>query len=168
MLPTKEELKKRYSSYSDERLLEVLYNSQEYTPEALEVAKAELKLRDITNEQAKTFVTEKVQAAEEQAVKEKILSYVPLEFWEKLLFFFIWFSPFFLGSALRNNYTEDGLVLKFRQSKLFAIAGFFHVILTFIITDSLNFNETAGFLLYFGLPVLYYLIEKRIKYDVQE
>jgi hypothetical protein len=168
MLPTKDDLKKRYATFSDDRLLEILYNKNEYTADAVEVAQTEIASRNITDAQVKTFVSDRVEALEVQAVEKKILSWVPLELWEKLFFFFIWFSPFFLGSALRTNYAEDGLILKLRQSKLFAIAGFTSVILTFIISELFSLSQTSGYVVYFLLPVLFFIIEKQIKYDVTE
>ena len=42
MLPSANELKERYASYSNKRLLSIVHNKHQYTTEALEIAKAEL------------------------------------------------------------------------------------------------------------------------------
>jgi hypothetical protein len=168
MLPTKDELKERYASYPDDRLLAILYNREEYTAEALEVAQAEVESRKITDVQVKTFVTEKNEEFELQAVHQKILSWVPLQLWEKLFFFFVWFAPVFMGFAFRANYAEDGMVLKLKQSKVFAIAGFISTLLTTAIAISLDLGQTASYIVYFLMPVIFYFIELQIKYNVEQ
>jgi hypothetical protein len=168
MLPTKEDLTKRYAAYSDEKLFEVLYNKNDYTSDALDAARDVLASRNITMDQVHAFVEVTKETEEIQKVEEKILSYIPLSFGEKLLFFVFWFLPFFIGTAIRLNYAEDGLVLKLKQSKVFAIAGFVNVFATFLIAEFLNLSEVGGYLVFFLLPVIFFAVEKRVVYNVEK
>lgn len=164
MLPTKEELQQRYASHANERLLSIVHNAQEYTAEALEVAKAELQLRNVSTEEVKAFVEEK----ETEALMEKLALYVPLSFWEKALFFIAWFLPWFFGGAIRMNYAEDGLVLKFKQSRLFSIAGFVSMFLYVFIGVYFELNSLSAISLYVFFLVSFFLIEPKIKYHINQ
>jgi len=163
MLPSENELKERYSSWSNDRLLSVLHNKEQYTSQAVEVARAELGQRNVTAEEVDVFLEEQ----EEQQLAERMLSCIPLKFWEKALFFFVWFAPWFLGGALRLNYSEDGLRLKVKQSHVFSIAGFISVILDGIVSVYFNFGTTAVIGLLALFFVTFLLAEKKITYDLR-
>jgi hypothetical protein len=162
MLPTETELRERYSSYSNKRLLSIVHNQNEYTPQALEAAKAELAGRNITSDDVDGFLDE----LEERKVTAKILSCIPLRSWEKALFFFVWFAPLFFGGAFRMNYSEDGLILKLKQSRVFAVAGFVSLILNTAISMTFKLNGVAPILLLAAFFVVFVWLEKKVVYEL--
>jgi|SRR5687768_885208 len=164
MLPSTDELKERYSSWSNERLLLVIHNKEAYTSQAVEVARAELGLRNVSAEEVDVFLQEQ----EEQANAVKILSCVPLRFWEKTMFFFVWFAPLFFGGAFRLNYREDGLSLKVKQSHIFALAGFISLIVDGIVTVYFNLGavSSASVLIFFF--VVFCGAERKIIYELRD
>ena len=97
MIPTADELKERYASWSNHRLLLVIHHKSQYTMEAVEIARAELGRREITTAEVDHFLSEQ----EARALAVRSLSRIPLSFWEKSLFFFVWFSP----GAFRLSYS---------------------------------------------------------------
>ena len=157
MLPSETELKERYASYSNNRLLSIVHYRNEYTPLAVEIAKAELASRNLSIQELDVFFDE----LEARQVAAKTLGAVPLNLWEKMLFFFLWFTPWFLGGALRMNYDEDGLALKVTQSRTFALAGFTSLILDGIISVYFNLGSmmSIGILLVFF--IVFQWLEKR-------
>lgn len=163
MQPSVDELKQRYSSWSNDRLLSVLHNKKEYTSQAVEVARAELGQRNVSAEEVDVFLQEQ----EEQEHLKKNLSCVPLRSWEKALFFFLWFAPWFLVGALRSNYSEDGLLLKVRQSHTFAIAGFISLILDGIVSVYFNLGAVASATLLIFFFVVSCGVERRVTYELR-
>jgi hypothetical protein len=163
MLPSVDELKERYSSWSNDRLLSVIHNKGEYTTHAVEVARAELGQRNVSAAEVDVFLQDR----EEQENAAKILSCIPLNFWEKALFFFFWFAPWFLGRAFRLTYSESGLLLKVKQSHAFAIAGFVSLIVDGIITVYFNFGAGVSG----GLMVLFFALfcgaERTVVYELR-
>ena len=162
MLPLKDELQKRYSSYSNDRLLSIVYSKGEYTHQAIELVKAELDRRNVGAQEVDVFLDE----LEEKQAADKALSGIPLTPWEKALFFFIWFAPLILGGAALANYRIDGFFLKVRQARTFAVAGFTLLMLDVFVSIYSNFGtlESIGLLILFF--VLFYWFEKRIEYDL--
>ena len=163
MIPTVDELKERYSSYTNDRLLSVLHNKDQYTSEAVEVARAELGQRNITVEEVDGFLRQQ----EERQMMGKIMSCIPLKFWEKALFFFAWFSPWFIGGAIRMNYSEDGMILKLRQSQVFAIAGFISMLLDGVVTVYLNLGTASAVGVLILLFLVFIPLEKKFAYDLR-
>ena len=163
MLPSVDELKERYSSWSNDRLLSVIHNKAEYTAQAVEVARAELAQRNVSAEEVDVFLQEQ----EDLENVAKILSCVPLRFWEKALFFFAWFAPWFLGGALRLNYSEDGLFLKAKQSHTFAIAGFISLIVDSIATVYFNLIPEESMAVLAFLFVAFCVGERKVTYELK-
>jgi len=162
MIPTVDELKERYSSYSNDRLLSVLHNKDQYTSEAVEVARAELGQRNITVEDVDGFLRQE----EERQTVEKIMACIPLKWWEKALFFFVWFAPWFLGGALRLNYHEDGMLLKGKQSHAYSIAGFVSLILDGIFSVYFNFNSISSVTALILFFTIFVAMENRATYSL--
>lgn len=125
MLPSENELKERYAAYSNHRLLSIVQNKAQYTTQAVQIAKAELAGRNLSTQEVDMFFDEQ----EAQQVVTNTYSQITLSLWEKTLFFFVWFAPWFPRGGLRINYTEDRVGLKDQQSKVFALAGFISLIL---------------------------------------
>jgi hypothetical protein len=123
MLPTKSELKERYASFGDEKLMSVLYNRHEYTAEALEVAQAELDARNIGTENIRQFIETKEEKKIEREIIARVNAQISLSLKEKIFYFFAWFSPWFMPGAFQMNDAEDGYSRKLRQSKNYRIAG---------------------------------------------
>lgn len=158
MLPTKEELTQQYRNVSDHKLLDILYNKEEYRPEAFEAATEELNNRNISVEKSTRFLQDK----KEKKIQSTAHANIPLPLPQKLLFFFAWFIPFFFGSAFQLNYREDGMTKKLKQSRLYAGAGFVSLILTTILTISLNLGNVPSFVILAGLFCVVLVFEKYI------
>lgn len=156
-MPTETELRERYVSYSNQRLLSIVHRKDEYTPEAVEIARAELAERDISTEELDFFYDEQ----EARDIAARALAAIPLKSHEKALFFFLWFMPWFLGRALRLNYEEEGLLLKERQSRSYALAGFVSLLMDGIVSVYFNLGQlfSIGILLIFFAA--FYHLEKR-------
>ena len=164
MLPSANDLKERYSSYSNKRLLSIVHNRHEYTAQALEVAKAELAGRNLTTAEVDVFLDER----EEQELAAKIADSIPLRLWEKMFFFFLWFAGWFLTDALRMNYQEDGLLLKVRQSKVYARAGFIALLLDGIFSVYFGFPEFTAICMLAGFFLSFLWLEKNVVYELIE
>ena len=70
MLPSAEELRERYASWSDRQLLSVILFKGQYTSQAVEIARRELGRRSITADDIDMFLHEQ----EEKRKMEKLLS----------------------------------------------------------------------------------------------
>jgi len=162
MLPSANELKERYASYSNKRLLSIVHNKHQYTTEALEIAKAELAGRNLTTAEVDVFLDEK----EEQELAAKIAASIPLKLWEKTFFFFLWFAGWFLTDALRMNYQEDGLQLKVRQSKVYARAGFIALLLDGIFGVYFGLSEWIAIVMLLGFFLVFVWMEKNVVYEL--
>jgi len=130
MLPTNDELKERYASYSNYALLSIIHNRDQYTPQAVEIARAELAGRNITSAEVDRFLDEQ----EEHRLIAIQLAAISLSFREKAFFFFFWFAPIFLfgpftiRAFLLSLYHSDNYHPKSHQTQRFAIAGFVSLI----------------------------------------
>ena len=162
MLPSVDELKERYSSWSNGRLLGVLHNKEEYTAEAIEVARAELGQRNITTDDVDVFLEE----MEQRRMAVNIRSSTPLTFGEKARYFFFWFVPLFLGRSFRIHYRKDGFLMKDKQSHSFAIAGFAFLLLVGIVTVYFQLRMIASGGIFIMLFLLFVRIERRFTYDL--
>ena len=161
MFPHKSDLRKRYSKYSTERLLSIFYNRGQYTDEALEVVKSELARRNITSRDVDLYLDEQ----EEKKLAARRYSYVPLTFWEKSLFFFAWFAPWFVGKAFRLNYSDDGYLMKAKQSSIFARAGFAFLMLDAFLTVYSNLGNLTSIGVLVLFFIIFYLTEKQFGYE---
>lgn len=157
MMPTQTELRARYGSYSNHRLLLIVHHKEQYTPEAVEIARAELAERNITAKELDIFYDDQ----EAQDIAAQALAAVPLNGYEKALFFFLWFMPWFLGRALRLNYEEEGLMLKERQSRVYALAGFVSLLIDGIVSVYFGFGTLYSIILLLIFYVAFQWIERR-------
>lgn len=157
MLPSKEELAQRYTAFSDQKLLTILYNNDGYRPEAIEAATEELKKRHIPVDTVQNFV----QGEELKNIVATENANVQLPLHQKFLFFFAWFIPFFFGTAFRLNFQEDGFVLKLKQSKRYSIAGLIALFTTTIITIHFELGNLYSFSILFGMFGVFFLIESQ-------
>lgn len=158
MLPSKQELEKQYSNFSDHKLLDILYNKDEYRAEAIEAATEELKKRKISPEKTTDFFQNK----EEKKMIAAENARIPLPLHQKILFFFAWFIPFFFGSAYRLNYEEDGMDRKLKQSRWYSIAGFIALFLTTFIALGFELGNIEGIAILIGCFCIFYVFEEYI------
>lgn len=112
---SKEELERNYSGLSNEELLVIAGSKNDYTPLALSIAKNEIAKRNISEEEIK-LISKKWEEIYNHEVKKNYV--IELSFLEKNLFYFFWFIHF-LVDGFRENYKDDGLMLKFRQAGYF-------------------------------------------------
>lgn len=157
MTPSKEELVALYQKLPDHKLMDILYNSSEYRPEALEAATEELKKRKISTEFTTHYVEDKKAGEALRAENARI----PLPLHLKILFFFAWFIPAFLGGAYRLNYQEDGMIKKLRQSRLYSFAGISTLIITVILSLAFNLPNVWAISIMIGLFCVFYALETR-------
>lgn len=155
MKPTRDELIERYATFGTDRLLEMLDHRDEYTPEAIEVLKAELTKRHVTESEIRHYVA----AFGAKNIETTRKAGIPLMLWEKIFFFFIWFSPGFLSLAFGMNYLEEGLATKLRQSRFFRIAGFLFLLLIGYFSIMMGFGKIIGITLLVSLFGLTYWLE---------
>lgn len=140
----KNELAKRYTTFTNDRLLEIVYNKDEYTPEAIEAVQAEINKRAIVVDDVNAFVA--VKEEQKKVLAENAL--VPLQLWEKVVFFFLFLFVGLVSGAFRMNYKEDGMERKVRQARFYRIAGFVSILLSSFLAIAL---ATEGLTLFFWI-----------------
>lgn len=155
MLPSVDELKERYSRWPNERLLSVLHHKEEYTRQAVEVAREELGQRNLTVEDVDVFLEQ----LDAQRLTHRLFAAVPLSFLQKALCFFVWFAP----SVFRINYESRGYVLKAKQSQRFSMAGLVLLLADASITTRYDLRLEWSILLLVGFFLLFGATEEFIR-----
>jgi hypothetical protein len=153
MLPGRQELALRYAKLSNEKLIEITSNKQDYTPDALLAVEAEINKRQISVEEVNRFIGDR--KAKQDILYKNIDT--PLALWEKILFFMAWFTPGFIAIAINLNYSEDGYSRKLHQSKFYRIAGsisFFNMVILLLIFDLGNIATFALLATFFLLSIV--------------
>lgn len=135
MFVSKNELTARYAQYPNDRLVEILFEKDQYEPEAVQIAHEELAQRKVNLQDEIDEYLDKKELIRIHAEKTALIQ---LSIWEKLLFFFLWMAPLF--KALRMNYSEDGLEQKVKQSHFFSRIGFGSLILCGVTSLILNLS----------------------------
>jgi hypothetical protein len=123
-------LRKRYSQFTRSQLLNIVDNQGNYTDLAISIALDELSRRGVWEEDILSY--EKEQFEKEKILIEKSINY-ELNLWHKMLFFSVLIIPFF-GAAFRQNFLEDGHMLKLKQAAYYSRFGFFSIIFVVIIS----------------------------------
>ncbi|POY38945.1 hypothetical protein C3K47_00125 [Solitalea longa] len=118
-MPTKVELEKRYSSYSNEELLDLLNDQEAYTELAIDVASNELKGRNLGEEEIKEYIAQKYKQAE-LFIEKNIHQELPLVL--KSIFYFCWLPLITL--PFKMYFKEDKSILKLKQTNFYATIGF--------------------------------------------
>ncbi|HVX28567.1 MAG TPA: hypothetical protein VHB70_19615 [Parafilimonas sp.] len=116
---TREELQETYSQFSTQELLEIIDRKFDYTETAVAVALEEISKRRISENDIKSYKTEQIEKAE-KFIKYNIVD--DLTFFQKNLFFFIWLP--ILNIALKQNFRDDGYILKLKQARYYSWLGF--------------------------------------------
>lgn len=130
MMPSENELKERYAFYSSDRLLLIIHNKEQYTAQAVKIARTELSTRNLSVKDIDIFLD----AQEARLLAAKTLANVSLSNRDKALFFFLWFVPWFLGRTLHTAPENPCVMLKDNQSRIFATAGFVAFLLDGIVS----------------------------------
>jgi len=125
---TKEDFIKKYASYSNDRLLDILRKHYEYTEQSLQAAKSVIEDRGISIEEVHEYTAD---FEIRKRILEKVAT-IPLALWEKIMFFLLWIGPGFFGNVFGLNYAADGLRKKLKQRRYYSIAGF----ISFIVAAS--------------------------------
>lgn len=162
MFPSEEELKERYSTWSTHNLLSVLHNKGQYTPLAVEVARAELGERNVTTSVVDAFL----QRQQDLEIEKTIMQCFHLTFWEKALSFFVWFTPFFLERAIKATDGRYTIMAKARQSRFFSIAGFVSALMDAFFTTYFNLPPRLSILLFVLFFVIFCWRETKFSYDL--
>lgn len=159
MLPSPNELRERYAMWSDYRLFLVLHRKEQYTAQAVEIAREELGRRSVTVDQVDLFL----ERIEEDRKLQRVLSGVSLSFREKVLCFFFWFAP----SFFRLRYGENGFRLKMRQSQVFVVAGFVTHLAAAVAALHFRFGLLPVFALLIPSFFVFWVLERTITYDLE-
>lgn len=136
---TADELKETYAKLSTEELLEILDNKFDYTDLAVSVALAELSSRKISEEDITTYKTAQVSKVVER-VRRNISD--DLSLLQKNLFFFFWLP--IITFAIKQNFREDGYLLKLRQANYYSLIGFVSFIAITIATVSYDLSNLTS------------------------
>lgn len=134
---TKQELKKTYAALSTPELLEIVDRKFEYTDLAVSVALAELASRQVSEQDIIDYKEMQVGKAE-RYIKRNIVD--DLTLLQKNLFYFL-FIPV-INFALRQNFRDDGYILKLKQANYYSFVGFIFLALSVFLS------------VYFDLPDL--------------
>lgn len=116
---SKEEIQKRYSSFSDKDILEIIANKNDYTEVAISVAYEELNKRNIALEDAESY------SQEVKEEKKRIIENKRLGFISKLFYYLFSFTGMgFLTAYLnREDYKKKGSVYKGKQILYYSLFG---------------------------------------------
>lgn len=156
MKPTPQELAERYATFSNGQLFEIL-NDNSYTPEALAIARNEINRRNLGESEIQQYVSG---LGVHRAASVKKAS-IQLVFWEKVFFFFVWFTPGFISVALGMNYYHDGYETKLQQSRFFRLTGFSSLLLVGVLSIYFQLLDFIGVALLLPLFGIAWVVEQK-------
>ncbi|HEY4149510.1 MAG TPA: hypothetical protein VGM41_11300 [Chitinophagaceae bacterium] len=133
---TKEELSDKYASLSNEELLEIVDNKSGYTKLALIAALEELSKRKVSEAEVKKYKEGKLHKAMDDMRKNYVDG---LSLLQKHMFYFICIP--LINFAFKQNFRDDGYVLKLRQANYYTFCGFLFLMLTVLISVSTNLSS---------------------------
>lgn len=161
MKPTPQELAEHYATLSNVQLFEIVNDRVGYTPEALALAQDEIERRNLADHEIRQYLAD-LDALHTASLKK---TSIQLVFWEKMFFFFVWFTPGFITIALGMNYHHDGYNTKVRQSRFFRLAGFTSLVLVGFLSSYghlLDFFSVTLLLPLFGIA---WFVAERINWN---
>ncbi|WP_276503428.1 hypothetical protein [Terrimonas pollutisoli] len=135
----REELQKTYSKLSTEELLEIIDRKFDYTDTAVSVALEEISKRKVDEDEIKNYKEDQLQKIE-KSVKGIILD--DLTLFQKNFFFFIWIPLFTF--PFKQNFKDDGYVLKLKQANYYSLIGFIFFMLTAFFSVSYDFENLTS------------------------
>lgn len=136
---TKEGLQKKYSTYSNHQLMDIIERKFDYTDLAVSVAVEELGKRNISEAEIKDYKELQIEKARD-FIKKYV--YDDLTFLQKNLFYFLWIPV--LNFAFKMNYREDGYLLKLKQSKYYSFLGFIFFMLSGFISGYFELSTSTS------------------------
>ncbi|MES2062151.1 MAG: hypothetical protein V4456_09545 [Bacteroidota bacterium] len=116
---TQESLQEAYVKLGTIDLLEIVANKNGYTELAVSVALAELKKRNVTNDEIRNYKSVFPQQPDELLVKNYLTD---LNLFQKIIFYAFWIPR--IRSFFTMDFQSDGYVLKKQQSNYYSILGF--------------------------------------------
>jgi len=126
---TREELQETYAKLSMQELLEIIDKKFDYTELAVSVAFHEIARRNITEKEIMDYKLGQIEKVV-GLIKQNIFN--DLNLFQKNFFFFIWVPLFNL--PMRQNFLEDGDILKLKQANYYSLFGFVSFILAGMIS----------------------------------
>ncbi|MDB4286284.1 hypothetical protein N9933_03185, partial [bacterium] len=111
--------KEKFSSYADEKLVEILLHKGDYLPEALEAAADVIAERAISSERMKDLSRQ----LEEKETQRLVIAKTPLNTAEKVAFVFIPLIGMVVFFIAQLTYHDKGLDQKKRESLTFTLIG---------------------------------------------
>jgi hypothetical protein len=162
-----EELKRKFAAYSTIELFDILENENDYTERGIKAARAELLNRNVSEEDRDSYKEIKIQ--EEASFIKKNIS-EDLTVFEKIRFYIFWIP--IVNFAYKQNYREDGFVLKLKQANYYSLTGLVFFIISAFIQIGTEYPVIkflliwiAGFLLSFSFDEKFNreILLKRIK-----
>ena len=128
---TRESLQEKYIKLETIDLLEIFANKQDHTELAVSVAHAELRKRQIPEDEINSYQSVFTHENEPIVLKNYL---VDLKIWQKLVFYFIWIPR--LRIYFNYNFSPGGYILKSNQSNYYSITGFIFFIVAMIISTN--------------------------------
>nr|WP_067054351.1 hypothetical protein [Mucilaginibacter sp. L294] len=116
---TQESLQEAYAKFDTIDLLEIVANKNGYTELAVSVALAELRKRNVTNDEIRNYKSVFPQQNDELLVKNYLTD---LNLFQKIIFYILWIPR--IRSFFTMDFQSDGYVLKSQQSNYYSILGF--------------------------------------------
>ncbi|MCO4292767.1 hypothetical protein NF867_07830 [Solitalea sp. MAHUQ-68] len=159
-MPSKIELEKRFASYSNEQLLDLLNDQEAYTDLAVEVASIELKSRNLSEQEIKDYVVNKYKQAElfiEKNIHEELTLLL------KSFFYFCWIPVLTFPFTL--NFREDKAILKLRQANFYSTFGFLFFAIGGIVILILKADFLTALSIWIAGMVLALMADKRFNRD---
>jgi len=158
-----ETFEKRYKSFTNSQLLEIISNSEDYQPEAVEVAKSEIKARNLS-EQELSGVYAKLKAKDEAEIRNKAAKKERVnQVKAKVIAYFNPINPF-LSDLSKHERNIRLISIVFGGIAIYQL---FSELDTFVYIFTSSYGWDFSILLflipYIGLPVSVYLFWKRKK-----
>lgn len=114
-----EEIKARFANYSNEKLMEVLVNRSEYTPEAVQMAEEMIAQRNISHEVLHSLQS----AAEAEREKVEMMNNEPLATDVKWLYLIFPLSGWIGFAGQQLHYHEEGFERKKAEHARYTLIG---------------------------------------------
>jgi len=134
-----EELKTKYAALSTKELLEIIDNKFDYSDLAVSIAFQELSSRKISEEDIK---------GHKEDLVDEAVGYIQrnisddLTILQKHLFYFIWIP--LINFPFKQNFRDDGYVLKLLQANYYSLIGFIVFMLSGFVGAMYDFSTLSS------------------------
>jgi len=152
---TKEDLEKKYSTFSNSELLDIIQDKFSYTDIAVLVAMSEISKRNLNEQDIKKYKT-----AKELEIKNFIQKNIvdDLSFLQKNLFFYIWIP--FLNFPFKRNFFDDGFELKLKQANYYSWLGFAFCVILSAIHSNYKFSTIVFLIIWMATFLVTFLFDE--------